>query len=68
MGGGAGLFCLLLLLLALVALVLARRRNGQRKMRKLTQPDYAELAYGDVDNVSLPKRKAEAPPLPPPSC
>ena len=59
-GGGAGLFCLLLLLLALVALVLARRRNGQRKMRKLTQPDYAALAYGDVENVSLPKRKAEA--------
>ncbi|ELR10938.1 GTPaseactivator protein for Ras-like GTPase [Acanthamoeba castellanii str. Neff] len=66
-GGGVGLVCLLLLLLALVVLVLARRRNGRRQMRKLTQPDYAELAYGDVDNVSLPKRKAEAsPPLPRP--
>ena len=61
-GGGVGLVCLLLLLLALVVLVLARRRNGRRQMRKLTQPNYAELAYGDVDNVSLPKRKAEARP------
>jgi hypothetical protein len=59
-GGSAGLFCLLLLLLALLALVLARRRSGRRReMRKLTQPDYAALAYGDVENVALAKRKAE---------
>jgi hypothetical protein len=52
--------CLLLILLALLALVLARRRNDQRrKMRKLIQPDYAELAYGDVENLTLAKRKAE---------
>jgi hypothetical protein len=57
-GGVVGLLCLLLVLLAVLVVLLARRRTGQ-KMRKLVPPDYAELAYGDVENVALPKKKAE---------
>jgi hypothetical protein len=57
-GGAVGLLCLLQVLLAVLAVLLARRRTGQ-KLRKLVQPDYAELAYGDVENVVVPKKNAE---------
>lgn len=58
-GGVAGVACLMLLLAALVILVLAKRRKQRRAMRKLTQPDYASLAYGDVEKGAARKDTSE---------
>jgi HAMP domain-containing protein len=56
--GGGLLVCLLLLLLIAVVLVATRRRRGA--YRKLSQPDYEEVAFGDVKgDVTLPKKQAE---------
>jgi len=56
-GGAAGLFCLLLVVLVVLALMVAKRKGHTQ--RKLRQPDYLALAYGDLDGVSFPKKKAE---------
>lgn len=65
-GGGGGLVVLCCLLLVMAALSWGWKR-GRSPYRKLKQPDYAEIAYGDVKNdVVIPKRQADvrAPPLP----
>jgi hypothetical protein len=58
-GGAGALFCLLLILMVVLAIVLTRRQRGRHAQKKLLQPDYVALAYGDLDNVALPKKKAE---------
>jgi hypothetical protein len=57
-GGVGGAFLLLcLLMLLLLLLVLSRRRRSA--FRKLTQPNYETVAFGDVkEDVALPKRQA----------
>ena len=51
--------CLLLLLVIAVALIATRRRKATA-YRKLKQPDYEEVAFGDVKgDVALPKKQAE---------
>jgi hypothetical protein len=61
-GGAGALFCLLLILMVILAVVLTRHQRGRHAQKKLIQPDYAALAYGDLDNVALPKKKAEVRP------
>jgi hypothetical protein len=40
-------------------------KRGRSPYRKLKQPDYAAIAYGDVkDDVVIPKRKADVRPPP----
>lgn len=57
-GGAVGLFFLLLVVLVVLALVVAKRKGHSQ--RKLRQPDYIALAYGDLNGGdSFPKRKAE---------
>jgi hypothetical protein len=56
-GGVSGLCVFLLLLLALLFIfALKRKRNRQKK---LSQPDYEELAYADVDDVVMTKKMQE---------
>ena len=56
--GGGLLLCLLLLLV--IAVVLVATRRGQGAYRKLRQPDYEEVAFGDVKgDVTLPKKQTE---------
>lgn len=56
-GGVGGALCLLLVLLVVFGFLLTRRKENREK--KLTQPNYDELAFGDVDNISVPKYKAQ---------
>jgi hypothetical protein len=63
--GGGLLACLLLLLVIAVALVATRRRKAA--YHKLRQPDYEEVAFGDVKgDVTLPKKQAEVIDMPQP--
>lgn len=58
-GGGGGLVVLCCLMLVMAALSWGWKR-GRSPYRKLKQPDYAEIAYGDVKNdVVIPKRQAD---------
>ncbi len=47
----------LLLLLALLFIVALKRKRNRQK--KLSQPDYEELAYADVDDVVMTKKMQE---------
>jgi len=58
-GGGGGLVVLCCLMLVMAALSWGWKR-GRSPYRKLKQPDYAQIAYGDVKNdVVIPKRQAD---------
>jgi hypothetical protein len=60
-GGALFLLCLLLLLLAIIA-VSRRRRSAYRKLK---QPDFEAIAFGDVkEDVVLPKKQMEVSPSP----
>lgn len=55
-GGGLLLCCLLLV----VAAIVWGARRGRSPYRKLVQPDYEAVAYGDVkEDVTLPKKQQE---------
>lgn len=57
--GGGGLLALFCLLFAIAAIIWGYKR-GRSPYRKLKQPDYAEIAYGDVkDDVVIPKKLAD---------
>lgn len=59
-GVGGGLLLCLLLLLVIAVVLMATRRRRATAYRKLKQPDYEEVAFGDVKgDVTLPKKQAE---------
>lgn len=56
-GGVAGLCLLMLLVLAVLAFIFNRKRL-MNQHRELKQPDYEQLAYGDVLDASLSRKQA----------
>jgi hypothetical protein len=56
-GGVSGLCVFLLLLLALLFIIALKRKSNRQK--KLSQPDYEELAYADVDDVVMTRKMQE---------
>lgn len=60
-GGVAGFVLLLLLVLLVLGILLARRSGRRRRQKKLRQPNFSVLAYGEVkDAGSIPKSRQQA--------
>jgi hypothetical protein len=59
-GGVAGFVLLLLLVLLVLGILLARRSGQRRRQKKLRQPNFSVLAYGEVkDAGSIPKSRQQ---------
>jgi hypothetical protein len=59
-GGVAGFVLLLLLVLLVLGILLARRSGRRRRQKKLRQPNFSVLAYGEVkDAGSIPKSRQQ---------
>lgn len=61
-GGGLLAFCLLLIIILVVLIFVVRRRRSP--YRKLKEPDWEEVAFGDVkEDISIPKKLLEVNPF-----